>query len=241
MKKGCAPAKLDEPPYTRCFLCWQARQKRCALPPPTASGPAPAPVRRTSRRFQPPESVPAPVPAPAPVPPPAPPSFLSGPKVDSPLFTALPTAIPLHGSVGAPLPDLIGWHNAIFSSRDECRSARAAHAAAEAAHRASAAQLEVAAARIAVADDRLIEAWRNYYFLVEGVVWDGYEPAPTFPASSPDRDEGEPAVASSSDPKGKGKAQSPPSEAEGEEGDGAASEDGLEGEGDSPSREMECA
>jgi hypothetical protein len=235
MKKGCAPAKLDEPPYTCCFLCWQARQKRCVLPSPATPGPAPAPVRRTSRRFQPPESAPAPVPEPAP----APPSFLSGPKVDSPLFTALPTAIPLHGSVGAPLPDLIGWNAAIFSARDECRSARAAHAAAEAAHRAAVLQLEISASCISFADERLIEAWRNYYFLVEGVVWDGYEPAPTFPASSPDRDEGEPAVASSSDPKGKGKAQSPPSEAE--EDDGAASDDDLGGGGDSPNREMECA
>ena len=242
MKKGCSPANQDEPPYSRCFLCWQGRQKSCIRPawvPP----PAPVPARRTSRRFQPPESVPAPAstPVPAPVPAPAPPSFLSGPTSDNLLFTALPTAVPLHGSVGAPLSDLIGWHNAIFSARDECRSARAAHAAAKAAHRASAAQLEVAASRIAVADDHLIESWRNYYFLVEGAVWDGYGPAPTFPASSPDRDEEEPAVASSSDPKGKGKAQSPPPGAEDEEDDGVASDDDLGGEGNSPSREMECA
>jgi hypothetical protein len=105
-------------------------------------------------------------------------------------------------------------------------------------------QLEISASRISFADDRLIEAWKNYYFLVEGVVWDGLGPAPTFPqaGSSPDRDEVEPAVASSSDPKGKGKAQSPPSDAEGEEDDdGATSEGSPEGDVEGAGREMECS
>ena len=139
------------------------------------------------------------------------PSFLLGPTVDSPLFTALPTAIPLHGSVGAPLSTLISWHNTIFAARDACRSALASHAAAEAAQRSAVIEVQVAASRIAVADNRLIEAWWNYYFLVEGVIWDGLDPAPTFPVSESDG-EGKGAAASVPDPKGKGKATGPPSD-----------------------------
>ena len=230
MKKRCAPTRLDEPPYDICFLCWGSRQKRCnrKAKPQVASGAAAAPARRRSH--------PRPPPACAPAAAAAPPSFLSGPTVDSPLFTALPTTVPLHGSVGAPLSNLIGWHDAIFAARDACRSARASHAAIEAAQRSAVIEVQVAASRIAVADNRLIKAWRNYYFLVEGVVWDGLDPAPTFPASELDG-EGEAAAASASEPKGKGKAAGPPSDAgdvvevRGESSDELESDDESEGGG----------
>ena len=93
-------------------------------------------------------------------------------------------------------------------------------------------EVQVTTSRIAIVDDRLIEAWRNYYFLVEGVVWDGLDPAPTFPASESDG-EGEAAAVSAPDPKGKGKVTGPPSDV----GDveevrgGSESESDDEGEG----------
>ena len=232
MKKRCAPARLDEPPYDICFLCWGSRQKKCncKAKPQVASDAAAAPTRRRSRPRLPPARAPA-VAA-------TPPSFLLGPTVDSPLFTALSTAVPLHGSVGAPLSDLIGWHDTIFAARDACRSARASHAAAEAAQRSAVIEVQVAASRIAVADDRLIEAWRNYYFLVEGVVWDGLDPAPTFPTSESDG-EGEVAAASASDPKGKGKASGPLSNAGDVEEVRAGSADESDDEGEGGGQGME--
>ena len=114
MKKCCAPAHLDEPLYDICFLCWGSRQKKCnrKAKPQAASDAAAAPARRCSH--------PRPLPARTPAVAAALPLFLSGLTVDSPLFTALPTAVPLHGSVGAPLSDLIDWHDAIFAARDVC-------------------------------------------------------------------------------------------------------------------------
>ena len=232
MKKRCAPARLDEPPYDICFLCWGSWQKKCnhKAKPQAASDAAAAPARHRSH--------PCPPPARAPAVAAAPPSFLLGPTVDSPLFTALPTPIPLHGSVGAPLSDLIGWHDTIFAARDACRSACASHAAAEAAQRSAVIEVQVAASRIAVADNRLIEAWWNYYFLVEGIVWDGLDPAPTFPALELDG-EGEGAAVSVLDPKGKGKATGPPSDVGDVEEVRGGSESELDDEGEGGGQGME--